>query len=83
MFVCADKCDVLVAFTKALALAKVGYNCAHKLFGEACKKNDAHTIAFLECCLYEAVRSHKDRTVSHVAAIVCMMSCQQPQTPLT
>lgn len=54
--VSAEKCDVLVAFLKALALAKVGYDCAHETFGEACKNNDAHTIAFLECCLYEAVR---------------------------
>ncbi|BDA45034.1 probable ferritin-2, chloroplastic [Coccomyxa sp. Obi] len=46
--------DVLHAFTKFLALAKVGYNCAHKLYGEAQKKNDAHTIKFLECAIFEA-----------------------------
>jgi hypothetical protein len=53
--VSSDMSDVRYAFTKALALAKVGYNCSHKLFGEACKKNDAHTIAFLECIMFEAV----------------------------
>lgn len=46
---------MLKAFTKFLALAKVGYNCAHKLYGEAQKKNDAHTIKFLECAIFEAV----------------------------
>ncbi len=45
------------AFCKALALSKVGYNCAHKLYGEAQKKGDAHTVAFLECCIGEAVQS--------------------------
>lgn len=47
--------DVCKAFVKALALAKVGYSCAHKLYGQAQKRNDAHTIAFLECCIFEAV----------------------------
>ena len=55
MLVCAEGSDVLKAFTKFLALAKVGYNCAHKLYGEAQKKNDAHTIKFLECAIFEAV----------------------------
>jgi hypothetical protein len=53
--VCTEESDVCKAFVKALALAKVGYCCAHKLYGQAQKKNDAHTIAFLECCIFEAV----------------------------
>ncbi|CAL8469220.1 g8761 [Coccomyxa elongata] len=46
--------DVLKAFLKALAIAKVGYNCAHKLYGEAQKKNDAHTVLFVEKQIFEA-----------------------------
>lgn len=55
MPVCAEGSDVLQAFTKSLALAKVGYKCAHKLYGEAQKNNDADTARFLECAIFEAV----------------------------
>lgn len=55
--VSAEMSDVLKAFLKALAIAKVGYNCAHKLYGEAQKKNDAHTVLFVEKQIFEAVRS--------------------------
>ncbi len=59
----ADKSDVLKAFLKALAVAKVGYNCAHKLYGEAQKKNDAHTVLFTEKMIFEAVRSMSSPTL--------------------
>lgn len=50
--------DVLHAFTKALALAKVYYNDTHKAHAMAMKANDAHSMEFLECCIWETVRSH-------------------------
>ncbi len=52
----AEGSDVCKAFVKYLALTKVGYNCAHKLYGQAVKQNDAHTVTFLECCIFESVR---------------------------
>ncbi|KAK9908294.1 hypothetical protein WJX75_005650 [Coccomyxa subellipsoidea] len=63
--------DVCKAFVKALALAKVGYSCAHKLYGQAQKKNDAHTIAFLECCIFEAGEKMRclSEAVTHLKAV--------------
>jgi hypothetical protein len=43
------------AFQKTLALAKVYYEDAHKAHALAAKNNDAHTVSFLEGCIWEVV----------------------------
>ncbi|EIE21120.1 ferritin-like protein [Coccomyxa subellipsoidea C-169] len=63
--------DVCKAFVKYLALTKVGYNCAHKLYGQAVKQNDAHTVTFLECCIFESGEKMRELAwfVTHLKAV--------------
>jgi len=53
--VLAGESDVRLAFIKALALAKVYYNCAHKGWEVALKENDAHSVKFFLKCIEEVV----------------------------
>ena len=52
----AGESDVKLAFEKALALAKVYYNCTNKAYETAVKEGDAHSAKFFKCCLEEVVR---------------------------